>query len=304
MTAFTGRAANRRPTGAPSTSYDGESSALARLWRGFMAARCFVALVLLLLQARGLCARAAAAARGDRAVAGYLAATVLGARFAPFHPPVRGFGIAWLSTIGVDLVTFTALQLLQAGTINYTPLFALPVLMGAVLGTEIVGLGTTAAATLLLLAHAGWHWLAQPGDGIAPLRAGRPDRHRPLRGRAARPRTGAPADARRGAGAAQPRHGADARAGQRPGDRDAQRRRAGDRRRKARCMRPTRRPTRSSARAWPTWRCRSRSAAAGLARRWPRWRAQTFARRAPQSRGDSGRAGPGRRRARCGCAPA
>jgi len=69
-----------------------------------------------------------------------------------------------LSTIGVDLVTFTALQVMQVGSINYTPLFALPVLMGAVLGTSAVGLGTTAAATLLLLAHATWFWLEQPAD--------------------------------------------------------------------------------------------------------------------------------------------
>ena len=60
---------------------------------------------------------------------------------------MRGFGAAWLSTIGVDLVAFTALQLLQVGSINYTPLFALPVLMAAVLGTGCVGLGTTAAAS-------------------------------------------------------------------------------------------------------------------------------------------------------------
>ena len=86
--------------------------------------------------------------------------------------PIRGFGAAWLSTIGIDLVVFTALQVLQVGSINYTPLFALPVLMGAVLGSGAVGLGTTAAATLLLLGDATWYWLRTAGATLAALRAG------------------------------------------------------------------------------------------------------------------------------------
>ena len=56
------------------------------------------------------------------------------------------------------------LQALQGGSVNYTPLFALPVLTCAVLGTVSIGLGTTAIVTLLLLGDAAWNWLAQPGD--------------------------------------------------------------------------------------------------------------------------------------------
>ena len=142
-------------------------SALQRLWRGFMAARCFVAAVLLLLQfvsyAIGQPVHWAAIALS----CGYLASALLGMRFTRFQPPIRGFGVIWAATIGIDLATFTALQLLQVGSINYTPLFALPVLMGAVLGTVTVGLGTTAAVTLLLLADAGWRWLELPGDATA-----------------------------------------------------------------------------------------------------------------------------------------
>jgi two-component system, NtrC family, sensor histidine kinase PilS len=140
------------------------SSALDRLWRGFMTARCFVATILLLLQlvtfAIGQPVRSAAIALTFV----YLAAALVGARYTRFHPPMRRLGGAWLSTIGIDLATFTVLQLLQAGAVNFTPLFALPVLMGAVLGTVSVGLGTTAAVTLLLLADAGWAWWLQPGD--------------------------------------------------------------------------------------------------------------------------------------------
>ncbi|MEJ7687488.1 MAG: hypothetical protein WKG52_11095 [Variovorax sp.] len=143
-------------------NFNRESTALLRLWRGFMTARCFVAVVLLLLQAVAYALGQPMQPAAIALTVGYIAVTSLAARFAPFRAPVRGFGAPWLSTIGVDLVTFTALQLMQIGSINYTPLFALPVLMGAVLGTGAVGLGTTAAVTLLLLGHAGWYWLQQP----------------------------------------------------------------------------------------------------------------------------------------------
>ncbi len=142
----------------------GASSALQRLWRGFMTARCFVAAVLLVLQvvtfALGQAVHPAAIALSGL----YLGATLFGLRFARFQPPIQGMGAAWLATIGIDLATFTVLQVLQAGSVNYTPLFALPVLMGAVLGTVSVGLGTTAAVTLLLLADAAWNWFLQPTD--------------------------------------------------------------------------------------------------------------------------------------------
>lgn len=139
-------------------------TALHRLWRGFMTARCFVAMVLLLLQLLAYALSQTVHTVATLISAGYLVATLLSARFAPFHLPLRSFGIAWGTTIAIDLAAFTALQLLQIGSINYTPLFALPVLMGAVLGTLMVGLGTTAAVTLLLLADAGWRWLDMSGD--------------------------------------------------------------------------------------------------------------------------------------------
>ncbi|MBO9516321.1 MAG: PAS domain-containing sensor histidine kinase [Variovorax sp.] len=141
----------------------GQSPAQSRLWRGFMAARCFVAAVLLLLQGVALALGQPAHVPELALAAGYMAAALLAARYAPVRP-MRGFGGAWLSTIGVDLVTYTTLQTMQVGGINYTPLFALPVLMGAVLGTGAVGLGTTAVATLCLLGQAGWYWLEQPAD--------------------------------------------------------------------------------------------------------------------------------------------
>ncbi|RZL65489.1 MAG: PAS domain-containing sensor histidine kinase [Variovorax sp.] len=156
--------------GEPATDWgaldhrSGGSSALLRLWRGFMGARCFVAVVLLLLQAVTFLLGQPLQPFAVAMCAGYLAVTLLGSRYAPFQPPIGVFGRSWIATIGIDLATFTALQTMQLGSINYTPLFALPVLMGAVLGTVAVGLGTTAAVTLLLLADAGWQALQHAGD--------------------------------------------------------------------------------------------------------------------------------------------
>ena len=45
---------------------------------------------------------------------------------------------------------------MQASSINYTPLFALPVLLASVLGPILLALGTAASVTLLLLADACW----------------------------------------------------------------------------------------------------------------------------------------------------
>jgi len=141
-----------------------DSPALQRLWRGFMTARSFVGFVLVLLQGVSFGINHTVHPLALVLSIAYLAAALVGARIVRFRPPIRGFGPAWLASIGVDLATFTLLQLLQAGNINFTPLFALPVLMGAVLGTVSVGLGTTAVVTLLLLGDAGWQWLQQPGD--------------------------------------------------------------------------------------------------------------------------------------------
>lgn len=68
--------------------------------------------------------------------------------------PGRAFDAQWVSTIGVDLVAFAALQYLQAGGMNYSPLFALPVLMAGVLGSTVLALGTAAGVAILQLADA------------------------------------------------------------------------------------------------------------------------------------------------------
>ncbi len=58
----------------------------------------------------------------------------------------------WLATVGVDLLAFTVLHLLEVGaTFNYAALLVLPVLMAGVLTSRLLALGTAAAMALMLL---------------------------------------------------------------------------------------------------------------------------------------------------------
>ena len=147
------------------------TSAFARLWRAFNTARVTIALVLLVLLASlytlapalnvshwllGLCAT-------------YFAAALAVRLFTRPKPPGDAFDPQWVSTIGVDLVAFSTLQFLQAGGINYSPLFALPVLMGAVLGSGLLALGTAAGVTLLLLTDSWVASLHVPAETAARL---------------------------------------------------------------------------------------------------------------------------------------
>ncbi|MES2973788.1 MAG: ATP-binding protein [Pseudomonadota bacterium] len=141
-----------------------EDFAFVRLWHGFMTARVMIAMVLLLLQASiyglgqpvhgwlvGLCGAYFAAALAFRLLAGP-------------KPPGQTFDAQWVLTIGIDLFVFCALQLLQSGGINYTPLFAVPVLLASVLGSVLLALGTAAGVALLLLTDAWWVSLQFPAE--------------------------------------------------------------------------------------------------------------------------------------------
>jgi two-component system, NtrC family, sensor histidine kinase PilS len=142
-------------------------SGLPRLWRGFMAARILVAGVLLLLLLY-----LSAAGQHAQPVAlvmclAYLALTVwvrvLGR---PVLPGDR-LDPQWLVTVGADVLVFGALLYMQVGTINFTPLFALPVLLAAVLGPLPLALGTAAAVTLALLIDALQYTLKGTADGTS-----------------------------------------------------------------------------------------------------------------------------------------
>ena len=91
-------------------------------------------------------------------------------RFRPPPPPqalARLRSPQWLATIGADIVCFTALHLLAAGSsLNYQALLVLPVLMAGILTPRLLALATAAAVTLILLGTA---WLGLPSGSEPTL---------------------------------------------------------------------------------------------------------------------------------------
>ena len=63
-----------------------------------------------------------------------------------------------------DIVVFTLLHVAQGNSINYAPLFALPVLMASVLGSLLLAMGAAASVTMLLFAYATWMSIQVPAD--------------------------------------------------------------------------------------------------------------------------------------------
>jgi len=103
-------------------------SSFARRWRGFMTARVAIGTMLLALLGALFVLAPALNVTGwlVSLSAAYLLAGLIVRLFARPLPAGHSFDPQWVSTIGVDLVAFATLQLLHAGGINYSPLFALP----------------------------------------------------------------------------------------------------------------------------------------------------------------------------------
>jgi two-component system sensor histidine kinase PilS (NtrC family) len=121
-----------------------------------MTARVMIALVLLVLQGSAHMLGQTVSFWLVSLCGLYLAATVAVRWLAQPKSPGQTFDPQWVTTIAVDVIAFSALHILQGGNISYTPLFALPVLLAAVLGSLLLAMGTAAAVTLLLLADAWW----------------------------------------------------------------------------------------------------------------------------------------------------
>lgn len=146
----------------PALSPAASPNEFERLWRGFMTARTTLGLVLMLLQARLMWVSPADGLMPLLVCAAYFG-TALSVRLrTPASPLGSKLNARWLLTVGVDLMTFASLQLLQGSAINYTPLFALPVLIASVLGSTLLSLGAAALVTLMLFAHATWLTLLAP----------------------------------------------------------------------------------------------------------------------------------------------
>ena len=139
-------------------------SSFGRLWRTFMMARITIASVLVVLQAIIYALGNISNIWSIALCAAYLLTTLAVRLWARPKPPGSTFDAQWVSTIGVDVVVFSALNFLQSSGINYTPLFALPVLLASVLGPILLALGTAASVTLLLLLDAWWISLQSMGE--------------------------------------------------------------------------------------------------------------------------------------------
>jgi two-component system sensor histidine kinase PilS (NtrC family) len=146
-----------------------ETSPFERLWSGFMWARIGTAIALLLLLGGLMAGGVAPLNYWQLALCGTYLAASLAVRFATRpSAPGRSFDPQWVSTIGIDLLAFSTLHFLQVANLNYSPLFALPVLTGSVLGSTLLALGTAAGVTLLLLVD-GWLQSLELADHTARL---------------------------------------------------------------------------------------------------------------------------------------
>ena len=154
--------------GSSTQSLEQRMRAFVRLWRAFMRARVFIAAVLLALQVFVVVTKTGGPDWLVLLCALHLCATLLVLYFWNRRPApcqctlgdvVCSKKAQWLVTIGVDVVVFALLQFFQIGGINYTPLFALPVLLASILGPLLLALATAASVTLYLLGEA---WLSAP----------------------------------------------------------------------------------------------------------------------------------------------
>ena len=154
------------PQEGPSGAWEArsETGSFGRLWRAFMSARVAIASVLVVLQASIYALGNVSNGWSIAVSLGYLCATVAVRLLTRPRRHGSTFDAQWTCTIGVDLVVFSALNFLQSSGINYTPLFALPVLLAAVLGPILLALGTAAGVTLFLLLEAWWASLHSMGD--------------------------------------------------------------------------------------------------------------------------------------------
>jgi two-component system, NtrC family, sensor histidine kinase PilS len=142
-----------------------QDSALARVYRTYAAARAAVGVGLVAVQG----VSSLMGVRGSEWVAFVSVLFAVQAitlwllpRFGGLGQPPQADGQAahqahhrrrqWLATVGVDLVAFTLLHVLEQGSVfNFAALLVLPVLMAGVLTSRLLALGTAAGVALALL---------------------------------------------------------------------------------------------------------------------------------------------------------
>lgn len=135
-----------------------------RLWRGFMTARVMLGLVLLMLQAVIYELGSGKGLTVMLLCAGYCVAALTLRLRSGGRPLRQSLDIRWLAISGVDIVAIAALQWVQGISINYTPLFVLPILMTSVLGSFLLSMAAAAGVSLILLTHAVWMSIQVPSE--------------------------------------------------------------------------------------------------------------------------------------------
>lgn len=144
-----------------------DSQEMLRQWQGFMTARLVLGVVLVALQT-ALYVTGTAQSKTQIAIsAAYLVGTLASKLLIRPRPLGQSFNRVWGALVGLDLLTFSVLQILQGGSgtsINYTPLFALPILVASVLGSLRLALGTAAGVSVLMLVEALLSYWKGPTD--------------------------------------------------------------------------------------------------------------------------------------------
>ncbi|OYT93425.1 MAG: PAS domain-containing sensor histidine kinase [Burkholderiales bacterium PBB3] len=144
-----------------------DSAEFDRLWHAFMASRLALGLVLVVLQ--GALYATGTGYNFDLVTvsAAYFAITIVTRLVIKPRPMGGSFNRRWVGLVGIDVLAILVLQHLQGSSINYTPLFALPILLASVLGTLRLALGTAAGVTVLLLSGTLWGYLGNQIDAMA-----------------------------------------------------------------------------------------------------------------------------------------
>jgi len=150
-----------------------QDNALVRVYRTYAAARAVVGVVLVAAQGIGSLLGARPLLTSVLLCIAYAVQAItlwMLPRYRPLAAPqakVQRRRVQWLATIGVDLLAFTSLHVIEAGsTFNFAALLVLPVLMAGVLTSRLRSLATAAGVTIMLLLVA-WRGAVGGGDAAA-----------------------------------------------------------------------------------------------------------------------------------------
>lgn len=103
-----------------------ESREYVRQWQGFMTARLALSVVMVALQGSLYFTGFAQSRLLVAICVAYFVATLASRLLEKPHALGTSFNKSWLSLVGVDVVAFSALQIVQGNNINYTPCLRYP----------------------------------------------------------------------------------------------------------------------------------------------------------------------------------